>query len=292
MKLVIIANPVAGRGKVYRRLQGLLSRWPYPDWEVELLTTRGPEHAGELALGLAGAPPDLLAVCGGDGTVSEVAGSFPGLPFPVAVLPAGTANVLAREFGISSDPSLALKQALRGTAHKIDSARLSGRSSRRFLLMAGIGLDGQIVAQTRPALKARIGMAAYVLSILKQISTYRYPSFRVMTENESYEATSCIVCNARFYGSGMVFSPQADPRDGELDLVLLEGRSRIRYLLFLLSAQLRRPWNASFVKRCRARTVRIEGERGIWVQADGEPVGTLPVDIEILPSSFPLIIPG
>jgi diacylglycerol kinase (ATP) len=291
MKLAIIANPVAGRGRAYRKLQKLLARWPHPDWEVELLLTRGPEHAGELALRLAGKLPDLLAVCGGDGTISEVASSLPDPPFPIAILPAGTANVLAREFGISPNPAIALVQALSGTVQRIDSVRLAGRSTRRFLLMAGIGFDAQIVCQTTPSAKARIGMMAYVISIMKQISTYRFPTFQVATEEKTYSASSCVVCNARFYGSGMVFSPQADPRDGELDLVIVEGSNRIRYLSFLLSAQLRRPWDGSFVKRCRARTIRVEGARGIWIQADGELVGTLPVEMKIFPSSFPLIVP-
>jgi diacylglycerol kinase (ATP) len=292
MKLAIIANPVAGQGKAYRRLQAYLSQRPLPDCRVDFLTTRGPEHAGELARGLAGDPPDLLAVCGGDGTICEVASHLPEASFPVAVLPAGTANVLAREFGLARDPIKALEQALRGRTCRIDSVELLARNSRRFLLMAGIGLDAQVVAQTRPRLKAKIGMAAYLISILTEIVRYPFPEFRVSTEDSSYSATSCIVSNARFYGSGLVFSPQANPRDGELDLVLLEGRNRIRYLSFLIRAQLRRPWGAPFVTRCRARRIRIEGPRGIWVQADGELIGTLPVELKLLPASFPLIVPA
>jgi diacylglycerol kinase (ATP) len=292
MKLAIIANPVAGRGKAYRRLTALLEHWPDVNWEVELLTTRGPEHARELARALSVTRPDLLAVCGGDGTISEVACGLQAPSFPVAVLPAGTANVLAREFGISHDPRRALEQALRGKPAWIDSVTLYGRPSRRFLLMAGVGFDAKVVARTRPLLKARIGMAAYVISILSEILRYPFHEFRVITESGSYSATSCIISNCRFYGSGMIFSPNANPRDGELDLVLLEGNNRLAYLSFLISAQLRRPRDGPQVKRCRSRAVRIEGPRGIWVQADGELVGTLPVEMEIFPSSFPLVLPG
>jgi diacylglycerol kinase family enzyme len=210
----------------------------------------------------------------------------------VAILPAGTANVLAREFGISHVPMRALEQALRGKPIRIDSVRLSGRSNRRFLLMAGVGFDADVVARTSLLWKARIGMAAYVISVLSELLRYPFHEFRVITENGSYSATSCIISNSRFYGSGMVFSPNANPRDGELDLVLLEGNNRLAYLSFLISAQLRRPRDGPQVKRCRARAIRIEGPRGIWVQADGELVGTLPVEMAILPSSFPLVLPG
>ena len=95
MKLSIIANPVAGGGRAYRSIQDHVRHWPHPEWEVEILTTRSRNHAGLLAQELVSHPPDVLAICGGDGTVNEIATHVPQPTYPIAILPAGTANVLA-----------------------------------------------------------------------------------------------------------------------------------------------------------------------------------------------------
>ena len=88
-----------------------------------------------------------------------------------------------------------------------------------------------------------------------------------------------------------MFSPDADMADGLLDLLMLEGSSWFGYARFLYSAKRGKPRQFPWVRRSRCRTVRIEGPRGIWVQADGELVGSLPVEISVVPSSYPLIVP-
>jgi len=291
MKLSIIANPAAGRGRAYKKLKDYVARWPHPDWEVEMLPTQCPEHGGEMARGLASNPPDLVAVCGGDGTVSEVATFLPDPPFPVAVIPAGTANVLAKELGVSADPIEALRQSLNGRTRRVDMGILKGRSERRFLLMAGIGFDAYVVSKVRPGLKARMGQTAYLIEVLRGVATYPYSRFQVITEAGTFNATSCIIANARGYGGELVFSPEAELGDGFFDLLILEGSSWTGYVRFLRSAQRGKPRDFSWVRRCRCRTVKIEGPRGIWVQADGELFGTLPVEIEIVPSCYPLVVP-
>ena len=291
MRVSIIANPTAGKGRAYRKLKEYVAQWPHQDWEVELLPTECPEHAGEIAFELASRPPELVAVCGGDGTISEVASRVPDPPFPVAVIPAGTANVLAQELRIPADPVEALRKALVGRPIRVDMGIVKGRSERRFLLMAGIGFDAYIVSKARPALKARIGEKAYLIEVLLRVAGYSYSRFQVITETGSFNATSCIVANARGYGGGLVFSPDADLSDGLFDLLILEGSSWPGYVRFLRSAQRGKPRDFPWVRRCRCRTVRVEGPRGMWVQADGELVGTLPVEITIVPSSYPLVVP-
>jgi diacylglycerol kinase (ATP) len=94
--VVIIANPVAGGGRPYRVLARHLKVRAHAGCDIRMVATRCTGHAGELAHELLEDPPDLLAVCGGDGTLNEVVSRVPDPPFPVALIPAGTANVLAR----------------------------------------------------------------------------------------------------------------------------------------------------------------------------------------------------
>ena len=291
MKLTIIANPVAGRGRAYHSLQNYVREWPHKDWKVEVLTTCGPGHAGRLARDLVGHPPDLLAVCGGDGTMNEIATEVPDPPFPVSLLPAGTANVLARELELPLNPVRAMQVALRRNTRKIDLGLLGPGPRRRFLFVAGIGFDAYAVFRVRPELKSKLGIVAYVAAILECLRQYSFPEFQVSAGGRMFTATSCLVCNSRKYGGGLLFCPDADAHDGRLDLLVLEGRRRLALAGFLLLAWLQRPMKGDWIHRLQSDAVRIGGAEGVYVQVDGELAGGLPVDISLAPSAFPLIIP-
>ena len=290
MKLVIIANPVSGRGRAYRVIQNYFSRWTNPDWDVEVQTTLRSGHAGLLALELLQNPPDLLAICSGDGTVNEVASAIPNPPFPVALLPAGTANVLARELEIPLHPVKALKIALKRVVRRVDLGEIRD-GGRSFLFVAGIGFDAFAVDQVRPALKKTLGMAAYAAAIVSCLRSYSFPEFQVIGDGKTYAATSCLACNARSYGGGLLFCPEADLADGQLDIMFLEGARRFRLALFLLKAWLGNAGTGNWIHRLRARELRIEGPAGVLVQADGELAGGLPLKIGIRDQAFPLVIP-
>ncbi len=290
MKLAIIANPVSGGGRAFKRLERYIQSWPHEEWKVELHPTRCAEHAGVLAHDLIEDPPDLLAVCGGDGTLHEVASSVPRPPFPVALLPAGTANVMAREVGIPLNPIAALEIALRRVVRHVDIGLLLGRSSRHFLLMTGVGLDAYVVSKMRPA-RQRLGLASFYLATLRAVATYSFAEFRVRIQEETEAATSCVIANAKTYGGGLILTPDATMNDGLLDILLVQSGDRSETIRFLLSAWLGKPRHSPYIQWRRAPAVRIEGPRGIWVQADGELVGTLPMDVTLSPQTFPLVVP-
>lgn len=290
MRLSIIANPISGGGRAFKRIKRLVKAWPYAGWEVELYPTRCAEHAGVLARELLDRPPDLLAVCGGDGTLSDVASSVPEPPFPVALIPAGTANVLARELGLPLDPIQSLEIALKRVVKHVDLGVLQGRKLQRFLLMAGIGFDAYVVSRIRPK-KRRLGLAAYYLATVRALLSYHFPEFRVVAQEEVLAATSCLVANARNYGGGLVFTPSADMRDGILDVLILQGKPRISHFRLLLSAWRGKPRIDSCIQYRRLKSLRIEGPRGVWVQADGELVGTLPLEVTLSQATYPLVVP-
>ncbi len=292
MRLVIIANPISGRGRVFNRLLHYVREWRPAGWTVELLCTNQPGHAGEIARGLLGNPPDILAVCGGDGTVKEVVSCTPDPPFPVGIVPAGTANVLAHELGLPLDPVKALSIVLDGAVRRVDCGRLIGTSSHGFLLMAGIGFDAYVASRVRPAIKDKLGIAAYYLSTVQAIGSYRFPEFRVVTDDHVLVGTSCIIANAKSYGGGLILTPGADMTDGFFDILMIKGRPATEYIRFLWSAWRRRPRQYSWVQYRRSRRVRVEGPESILVQVDGEVIGGLPVTVDLLPGVFPLVVPG
>jgi diacylglycerol kinase (ATP) len=291
MHLTIIANPVAGGGRPFRKIRRYLQRWNHENWTVDLLPTQHANHAGDLALQLLDHPPDLLAVCGGDGTINEVATCLPNPPFPIAVLPGGTANVLARELGLPLDPVRSLKVALNKKVFRTDLGELEGESSRRFIFVAGIGFDAYAVSMARPSLKAVMGMGAYGVAIIECLKNYSFPEFIVRANGCSFTATSCLVCNAKSYGGGMVFCPDADMADGFLDVLIIEGVHRLGLARFLFSAWCGIQEKHSWVHRIRTRELSVEGPTSVMLETDGELAGTLPVRIRLSPNQFPLVVP-
>jgi diacylglycerol kinase (ATP) len=292
MRLVIIANPKAGRGRAFGRLLRHVREWRPAGWNIELLTTGQPGHAGKIARGLLSDPPDILAVCGGDGTVQEVVSSTPAPPFPVGIIPAGTANVLARELGLPLDPVRALNIVLSGAVRRVDCGRLENASTHGFLLMAGVGFDAYVASRVNAVMKDKIGIAAYYLATLRAMASYEFPEFRVVTDAESLVGTSCIIANAQEYGGGLVLTPGADMTDGLFDILVISGKPTWGLIPFLWSAWRRQPRRYPWMQYRRSRQVRVEGPEGILVQVDGEVVGGLPLAIDLLPSVFPLVVPG
>jgi len=292
VKLAIIANPVSGRGRPFKKISRLVKNWPYKDWTAELHETRCPEHAGEIAHELLTNPPDMLAVSGGDGTIHEVVTRVPNPPFPVALLPAGTGNVLAHELGLPLDPVKSLGIALRGKVRRVDLGVVKARQSHNFLLMTGIGFDAYVISKIRPALKMRIGIAAFYLQTLQAMLSYGFPKFEVHLQEETLVATSCVISNSRSYGGGLVLTPGADMCDGILDILVLQEGSKLDYCRFVISAWLGKAKQRPFLHLRRASLVRVEGRKGPWVQADGELIGTIPLEISLSPAAFPLIVPA
>jgi len=290
-RLSIIVNPVAGRGRVWHRLRSILDAWPYPDWEPGVHVTGAPGDAGRFAAGLMRDPPERVAVCGGDGTLNELASAVPEPACPIALIPAGTANVLAHELNIPLDAERAVAAAVGGTVQGVDLGRIEGRRQRCFLLMAGAGLDAFIVSRTSSRLKGNIGMASYYLSAIHSLLTYSFPEFEVETEREGFRASSCIIANAHSYGGGLVLTPDADIRDGLFDVLVIQGKPKILYLRVLVRALMRRPRAYPWARVVRAGKVSLAGPAAVPLQADGESAGGLPVEITLVPRSFPLVVP-
>lgn len=291
MRITIIANPAAGGGRPYRKIRNYIRSWKHADWDVELLTTQNAGHAGHMARELRTRSMDVLAVCGGDGTVNEVASSLPDPPFPIAILPGGTANVLARELRLPLDPVRSLEIALQKKIRRVDLGSVEGNGCRRFVFVAGVGFDAFAVHEARSALKARVGMAAYAVAILECLRGYTFPEFHVSLNGRTFSATSCLACNCRRYGGGLLFCPDADMADGLLDVLVIEGVHRIGLARFLLAAWLGIVQQPAWVHRMRAKSLEMDGPATVRVQTDGELAGSLPVRIGLAEKAFPLVVP-
>ena len=234
-------------------------------------------------------------VAGGDGTVNEAAEGIIHTQVPLAVLPAGTANVLAMEMKLGSHLLDAAKRLGQCEPHRISVGHVScqeGRVSRHFLLMAGVGLDAQIVYQVSLPLKARIGKMAYWLAGWRILGR-RLAEFDVEVEGRKQACSFALMSKVRNYGGDFEIARSVSLFDNRFELVLFEGRSSLRYLKYLAGLVLNRVEGMTGVSVTRIRKAKVlaSNDSRVYVQVDGEFAGSLPAEIRIVPDAITLLVP-
>ncbi len=182
---VLILNPNAGGGRRMPQLDEARRIFRNAGIETELQETTAPGEATILARRAVEQLRHLVVVCGGDGTVNEAVNGLACSQVPLAVLPAGTANVLAKELSIPWNLSRAAERIVNAQYHRIAlglaTPEKSSGEPRYFLSLAGAGADGALVAAVRPEIKQRAGIIAYWQEGFQQLTRYNFPRFRVTT---------------------------------------------------------------------------------------------------------------
>jgi diacylglycerol kinase (ATP) len=286
-RLLVIFNPAAGLRR-RQRLEAVLVRLRARGCRVELCETTGPGDAERFAAAADPERYDALVVAGGDGTVNEAINGLADTPLPLAILPLGTANVLAAEIGLALDPDSVAAAIAHGRPQPIT---LGAANGRRFILMAGAGFDAHVVATVSTPVKRWLGKGAYVLAMLLQLWRYGFPRYQVSIDGAPHTAGSVLIANARFYAGRFVAAPAADLRSPSFEVCLFERTGRlaaIGYALALVTGRL--PRLATY-RMLPAERIQIEGHTGEPVQADGDVIATLTTRIEALPSALALIYP-
>jgi len=291
----IIYNPVAGKlvrnpHLVPQAADLLRSRLG----NLALQPTTGPATAGPLAKEAIAAGSRLIIAAGGDGTINEVVNGMAGSAIPLAVLPAGTANVLATETGIGSDLLRAAGRFGELEPHDIALGRLSayGVAPRFLLLMAGVGLDARIVRLVSPAFKRRWGKLSYWQGGFAQVGK-ALPEFDVTFDGVTRRASFALLSRVKNYGGDLEIARHADLLAGDFAVVLFEGPSSLRYLKYFAGVLINRLDGMKGVTVARACSMEIRpaGDDPIDIQIDGEHAGYAPARLEIAPERLRLMLP-
>lgn len=294
-KATLISNPKTGRygSRRLRPIQDVAAQLNSLGIEIELqLTTRAGE-ATELAAQAARNGSHDVIVAGGDGTINEAIQGLAGSDARLAIIPRGTANVLARELNLPLDDEEATLIAARGNSRRIHLGLAIDEATgteRLFVLMAGIGLDASVVERVQPRLKKRIGKGAFWLSGLSHLADWNPSPFKLEIEGKSYTGTFAAIGKAARYGGDLLITPGARLEEPQFEICIIETMSRLRYL-HLLSYAVRAgmPRNKPGVRFVKAASVRATGDAP--VQVDGELLGRLPMRFEIAPHSLEVIVP-
>ena len=300
---LLIHNPNAGNGGNGRRKlidqarQILASNGIHAD----LAETNGPGHATDLAQQAVREQRQLVIACGGDGTLNEVVNglalSSNGHRVPLALLPGGTANILAKELDLPWDIPRAARRLINGEVREIAlglATPLEQPERKRFFLsVAGAGPDGMIVYSVDLGLKARVGILAYWWQGAREVLRYTFPRFRVRTGDRQLEATLVVVGRTKNYGGPFKITDQADLFEDQFEVMALTTQSGFRYLSYLPTlwmGNLRKEEDVHFWK---AESLVCEplDANPVYAQVDGEPLTRLPIEFTIVPRALKLLVP-
>lgn len=286
-RILAIYNPTAGRRRRRRaaRTFELLRR---AGAALTIRETTGRGDAEAFARDAMAADWDVLVVAGGDGTINEAINGMTDRAPPLAVLPLGTANVLALEIGLGLDARAAARTILDGRPTEI---HLGLAGDRRFVMMAGCGFDAEVVAGVDIGLKRRIGKAAYVLQTIRQAWRYPFPGFQVTLDGQSRRAMSVIVANGRRYAGRFTLAPAARLTEPMFYVCLFTRPGAwhvLRYGWGLMAGRLEK---FPDVEILAASEVRLEGRPGDPLQSDGDIIAKLPVTIRLAERPITLMYP-
>src|SRR6202047_1925550 len=301
---LLIHNPNAGNGGHGRRTMLDEARRIFAAGGIhpDLAETTKAGDATEIAQRANDEGRQLVIACGGDGTLNEVvnglAGQKNGHRVPLALLPGGTANVLAKELNLPWDIPSAAEMLVRGVVRDIPlglATPLNEPEKRKyFLSVAGAGPDGRIVYSIDLDLKARMGILAYWWQGAREIFRYDYPHFRVVIDGQSSDASLVIVGRTKHYGGPFKITTLADLYENKFEVMTVSTRSGLRYLSYLPTLWLGKLRGTRGVFFSKTDSLVCEPLHGnpVHAQVDGEPLGRLPVEFKIVPGALKLLVPG
>jgi diacylglycerol kinase family enzyme len=292
-RVLVLANPRAGAGSSRAHVEELAtglrdhSLEPVICWQRQEFT-------------VALARSDLTDVrcvvaAGGDGTLVEVLNRAPGCP--VALLPVGTENLVARFWRIERSGHKLAEIIAAGTCRLLDLARVHSNAmnptdGRLFCLMAGAGFDAEVVHRLHRRRYGHIDQFTYAWPILQTLRRYRYPSVDVETDTgERLRGSLVLVFNLPRYAAGLPVAPDARGDDGLLNLCVFERGGIVNLARYLLNILRGRREKTRDLHRRLVRRVRLSAAHSVRLQTDGDPAGCLPATIEVVPGALSLLVP-
>ncbi|MBM3812219.1 MAG: diacylglycerol kinase family lipid kinase [Acidimicrobiia bacterium] len=293
----LIYNPNAGglQGRKSARLVTCVSILREAGYEILLRPTSHPGHATDLARDSVSAGADLIIAAGGDGTINEVLNGMVGSFTPLAVLPAGTASVLAVETRIGRDMEKAARSFPERQQARVAVGLLKahGQQPRHFLLMAGAGLDAEVVGRVNPAVKRRIGKGAYWLAGASMMGASLKP-MQVTVNSETMSAGFALASRVRNYGGDLSIARTASLLHDSFEVVTFEGESSLPYLKYMAGVATGTHYRLEGVRVQHAQLVKFDAppEARIGVQVDGDFGGYLPAQAELVPDAVTLLLPS
>jgi diacylglycerol kinase (ATP) len=295
-KVTALTNPVSGHGAAVRAAHTAITRMQQRGVEVVEIIGDDAEDARYLAGAAVEKGTDALMVTGGDGVVSNALQVLAGTDIPLGIIPAGTGNDHAREFGIpTKDPEAAADIVVDGWTETIDLGRIRDTNGvdKWFGTVAATGFDS-LVTDRANRMSWPHGRLRYYIAMLAELSQLRMLPFRLVldgTKEIDADITLAAFGNTRSYGGGLLICPNADPTDGLLDITMAHSASRTRLVRLFPTVMKGTHVELDEVSTARAKSIHVECP-GINVYADGDFACPLPAEISAVPAALHILRPA
>jgi YegS/Rv2252/BmrU family lipid kinase len=288
-RFALLVNPTSGGGKALAALPAVTSELDRLGAAHRTVTTRSAEHASEES-SLAAAAGETVAALGGDGLLRPIASALRGTETAVAVIPCGRGNDLARVLGIPSEPAAAARLAVEGAERLIDVGDVDGSP---FVGIASLGFDSDANRIANEAKLVR-GNAVYLYAALRALAGWKPARFSVEVDGDRHDVTgfSVAVGNSRCYGGGMMLLPHAELDDGQLDVLIIGGTSKLSFLRGLGKVFKGTHLPAPDATLARGEVIRIDADRPFTAYADGDPIGETPLTVRVQRHALRVVAPS
>lgn len=290
-RFLIVLNPAAGHARRQHIDRIAAELKAAGAAVVDIHETRGPGDAITALPALAG-NYDVVVAAGGDGTVNEVLNGLREHPaLTLGIIPCGTTNVLATELGLPTAATGIAAVLAAGHTRNIHPGTVN---DRRFGMMVGVGYDAWVVAGVDAALKKKIGKLAYVLSMLRELRRFGHRRYRLELDGVPYEAGSAVLTLGQHYAGSYILARHARIDQPDMDVVLVQTRSALSFLLMLFALPLGLAAGLPFMKTVKARSARISLADGgsEALQADGDMAGSLPATVTVHTNAVRVLVPA
>ena len=278
---ILIANPTSG-SYIYhsQQIKNTISFLREHGWQAELKLTMARGDARRFAHDAVLQHIDVVVAVGGDGTINEIIQELAGSDTALGVLPNGTVNVWAREVNIPLDTQRARDVLLNGCVRRVDLGKVN---DRYFLLMAGIGLDGEVTHAVEKKPAKRLGIFGYLL--VGAWLGLGYKGFRVFMQVDKRtiktHALQIIIGNTQLYGGAVKYTWEAKCDDGLLDVCIVRRQAMHRRILVFLDFMLHREQRHQWVRYEKCTKISLRTRPSVAIQVDGDP-------LDYTSSSYPL----
>jgi diacylglycerol kinase (ATP) len=295
-RVTVLTNPASGHGNARHAAEKAITRLQQRGIDVVAIVGSDAEHARRLLYTAVDKGTDALVVVGGDGVITDALQALAETDIPLGIVPAGTGNDHAREFGLpTKDPAAAADIIANGWTQTIDLGRIrdQGGTTKWFGTVAAAGFDS-LVTDRANRMRWPRGRMRYNLAMLAELSQLRLLPFRLVLDGGEEIVTGLTLAafgNTRSYGGGMLVCPNADPTDGKLDITMVHSASRTRLIRLFPTVYKGTHVGLDEVTTARVTTVDVESP-GINAYADGEFACLLPAHISAVPGALHVLRPA
>jgi YegS/Rv2252/BmrU family lipid kinase len=320
-KAALLYNPDSGGSRPQRQaeLQPVLALLRDAGVNAQLILTHSAVHACEQAQQAVARGCDTIFACGGDGTIHNLVQVLANTQAALAILPMGTANALAHDIGLPTTIAAAAKAALHGTPRRIalgviDYLGFTGQPGQRyFIIAAGMGVDAHLFYKLHSGTKQRMGMAAYYAKAWNLWFTYPMTRFQVeyietgSEQPQQASVTELMAIRIRNFGGVLQeLAPGASLERDDARVVFCRTANRTAYLAYVTRGLLRRSWKVPGIDLAYSKKISCQyapssalqsntqqsTAQKIYVEADGELLGTLPAKITVVPDALTILTPS